>query len=200
MTLKLHTIVCSTRPGRVGPAVAEWFQSIASQDPNFDATLIDLAEVNLPMYNEPKHPVLQQYEHEHTKRWSASVAAADAFVFVTPEYNYGPPPSLLNALNYLSAEWQYAPAGFVSYGGISGGLRAVQVTKQILTTFKVMPIPEGVPMPMVFQNLDNGTLKPAEIYKTSAATMLDELHTWAEALRGLRAQHKASLQIKAEAA
>ena len=79
---------------------------------------------------------------------------ADAFVFVTPEYNYAPPPALVNALNYLSREWNYAPVGFVSYGGISGGLRSVQVAKQIVTTLKMMPIPEGVPMPMVFQNLD----------------------------------------------
>ncbi len=200
MPLKLHTIVASTRPGRIGPGIAQWFNDFAAEHGRFDPVLVDLADFNLPVYDEPEHPRLRKYRHAHTKAWSESVAGADAFVFVTPEYNYGPPPSLLNALNYLSAEWQYAPAGFVSYGGISGGLRAVQVTKQILTTFKVMPIPEGVPMPMVFQNLDNGTLKPAEIYKTSAATMLDELHTWAEALRGLRAQHKASLQIKAEAA
>ena len=90
------------------------------------------------------------------------------------------------------------PAGFVSYGGISGGLRSVQVAKQIVTTLKMMPIPEGVPMPMVFPNLDeNGNLKPLDIYRTSAATMLDELHKWAEALRPLRAQRKAPAQAKA---
>jgi NAD(P)H-dependent FMN reductase len=85
----------------------------------------------------------------------------------------------------------------VSYGGISGGLRSVQVAKQIVTTLKMMPIPEGVPMPMVFQNLENGKLKPVEIYRTSAATMLDELHRWAEALRPLRAQRKLPLKAAA---
>jgi len=200
MTLKLHTIVASTRPGRIGPSIAQWFNDFAAEHGKFDPVLVDLAEFDLPVYDEPEHPRLRNYHHAHTKAWSKSVAEADAFVFVTPEYNYGPPPSLLNALNYLALEWNYTPAGFVSYGGISGGMRAVQVTKQILSTFKVMPIPEGVPMPMVFQNLEDGRLKPADIYKTSAATMLDELHRWSESLKTLRASHKASLQMKAQAA
>src|SRR3954465_5177489 len=144
MPLILHTIVCSTRPGRVGLSVARWFHEIATQHGGFDAKLVDLAEFNLPVYDEPKHPSLQQYEHEHTKRWSASVSAADAFVFVTPEYNYGPPPSVLNALDYVYKEWNYKPAAFVSYGGVSGGLRAVQGTKQTLTTLKMVPLVEAV--------------------------------------------------------
>ena len=200
MTLKLHTIVASTRPGRVGPSIAQWFNDFAAEHGKFDPVLVDLADFNLPIFDEPEHPRLRNYHHAHTRAWSESVASADAFVFVTPEYNYGPPPSLLNALNYLALEWNYTPAGFVSYGGISGGMRAVQVTKQILTTFKVMPVPEGVPMPMVFPNLENGKLKAPDIYKTSAATMLDEMHKWAESLKALRTQHKASLERKAEAA
>lgn len=200
MTLKLHTIVASTRPGRIGPSIAQWFNDFAAQHGKFDPVLVDLAEFNLPVFDEPEHPRLRNYHHAHTRAWSESVASADAFVFVTPEYNFGPPPSLLNALNYLALEWNYTPAGFVSYGGVSGGMRAVQLTKQMLTTFKMMPIPEGVPMPMVFGNLENGQLKPADIHKSSATAMLDELHRWAESLKGLRAQHKASLQRKAEAA
>ncbi|KLK90779.1 NADPH-dependent FMN reductase [Microvirga vignae] len=200
MTLKLHTIIASTRPGRIGPSIANWFNDFAAEHGKFDPVLVDLADFNLPIFDEPEHPMKQDYKHAHTRAWAESVSAADAFVFVTPEYNYAPPPALVNALNYLSREWNYTPVGFVSYGGISGGLRSVQVAKQIVTTLKMMPIPEGVPMPMVFQNLENGKLKPADIYKTSAATMLDELHRWAESLRGLRAQHKATLQMRAQAA
>jgi NAD(P)H-dependent FMN reductase len=81
---KLDVIICSTRPGRVGKAVGDWFDGAARQHGGFDVQLVDLAEVNLPIYDEPKHPRLQQYEHEHTRRWSALVDAADAFVFVTP--------------------------------------------------------------------------------------------------------------------
>ena len=186
MNLRLHTIICSTRPGRVGKTIGDWFHGIAGQDEGFDAHLIDLAEVNLPMLDEPKHPSLQQYEHEHTKRWSASVAVADAFVFVTPEYNYGPPPSLVNALNYVYKEWNYKPAGFVSYGGVSGGIRAVIMEKTTLTTLKMVPIVEAVMIPMVAQQLDqNRQFKPSEIHTNSATVLLKELHRWAAALKPL---------------
>jgi NAD(P)H-dependent FMN reductase len=111
--MKLGIIVASTRPTRVGPLVGKWVQERAVEHGKFDIELLDLVKFNLPLYDEPKHPSLQQYEHDHTKRWSASVAAADAFVIVTPEFNYGPPPSLVNAFDYVYKE----PAGFVSYGG-----------------------------------------------------------------------------------
>src|SRR6185295_5597150 len=93
----------------------------ATKHGKLDAELVDLRDYALPLFDEPKHPRFGQYEHEHTKRWSAKVKEADAFVFVTAEYNYGMPPSLLNALTYLSAEWAYKAAAFVSYGGVSGG-------------------------------------------------------------------------------
>lgn len=186
MSLVLHTIICSTRPGRVGATIARWFHEAATAHGQFDARLVDIADFNLPVYDEPKHPVMQQYEHDHTKAWSASVAAADAYVFVTPEYNYGPPPSLVNALNYVYREWNYKPASFVSYGGVSGGLRAVQVEKQILTTLKVMPIPEQVTIPMAGQMIDEGVFKPGPMQEASATGALNELHRWAGALKAMR--------------
>jgi NAD(P)H-dependent FMN reductase len=90
----------------------------------------------------------------HTKRWAESVKSADAYVFVTPEYNYSPSPSLVNALDYVYVEWNYKPAGFVSYGGVSGGLRAVQTVKLQATTLKLVTPPEGVPIPNVTQFID----------------------------------------------
>jgi NAD(P)H-dependent FMN reductase len=151
MANKLHVIVGSTRPGQVRLPVGEWFFTQARKHGRFEAELIDLATIDLPTYDEPKHPSLQQYQHEHTKRWGAKVASADAYVFVTPEYNFGPPPALVNALNYVYKEWNYKPAGFVSYGGISGGLRAVQMEKLILTTLKAVPLVEAVVIPTVAQ-------------------------------------------------
>jgi len=186
MPLTLHSIVCSTRPGRVGLPIAKWFHEIARQHEEFDAKLVDLAEVNLPLFDEPRHPALQQYEHEHTKRWSASVSSADAFVFVTPEYNYGPPPALLNALNYVYKEWNYKPAAFVSYGGVSGGLRAVQIEKQTLTTLKMVPILEAVAIQMVAQHVSEGRFVPKAVHETSATAMLNELARWAKALQSQR--------------
>lgn len=187
MALKLQTIICSTRPGRVGPAVARWFHAFAAQHGGFDAKLVDLASFNLPIYDEPLHPRLQQYEHEHTRLWAASVAAADAYVFVTPEYNYSPPPSLVNALDFVYKEWNYKPCGFVGYGGVSGGLRAVQMERLHVTTLKMMPMMEGVTVPMVASHIDDdGNFGSNELIDASAQTLLDELLRWAEALRGMR--------------
>jgi NAD(P)H-dependent FMN reductase len=187
MALKLNVITASTRPGRVGPLVAEWFAGYARAESAFEVEAVDLAEFALPIYDEPNHPRLQQYEHEHTRRWSRSVAGADAYVFVMPEYNFGPSPALLNALNYVYVEWNYKPAAFVSYGGVSGGLRAVQMTKQTLTTLKIVPILESVTIPMVGQHLDNGRFEPAPVHVKSAADLLPELHRWAVALQPMRA-------------
>lgn len=188
MTPKLQVITCSTRPGRVGPTVAEWFAGFARSHGKFTVEQVDLADFALPVYDEPRHPVMQQYEHEHTRRWSASVAAADAYVFVTPEYNYCPPPSLVNALNYVYEEWNYKPCAFVSYGGVSGGLRAVQTAKLLVTTLKMMPMVEGVMVPMVANQLDeNGRFASNPLIDDSAARMLDELQRWAHALQPMRA-------------
>ena len=104
MSLKLNVITVSTRPNRVGPAIAKWFVDFARQESSdlFEVEDVDLASFNLPVFDEPKHPRFGEYEHAHTKAWSASVDAADAFVFVTPEYNHGPPPSYVNAMTYLA--------------------------------------------------------------------------------------------------
>lgn len=188
MTLRLHTIVASTRPGRVGPTVANWFHERAKAHGGFDAHLVDLADFALPIYDEPHHPKMQKYEKAHTKAWSESVKAADAYVFVTPEYNFGPTPALLNALNYVYSEWNYKPAAFVSYGGISGGIRAVQMTKQILTTLKVMPILEAVVIPFVFPQIKDGVFTPNDIQAGASKEVLDELQKWATALKPLHAK------------
>jgi NAD(P)H-dependent FMN reductase len=187
MKPKLQTIIVSTRPGRVGPSVARWFHDFALEHGKFDARLVDLAEFGLPMYDEPHHPVLQNYQHEHTKKWAASVSEADAYVFVTPEYNYNPPPAFVNALNYVYKEWNYKPCGFVSYGGVSGGLRAVQMEKQLVTTLKMMPMVEGVMVPFVAKTLDeNKVFQSNELIDASAVTMLDELYRWTVALKPMR--------------
>jgi NAD(P)H-dependent FMN reductase len=187
MALKLKVILSSTRPGRVGATVAEWFHGLAVEHGGFEVELLDLAAIDLPMYDEPRHPALRQYEYEHTKRWAASIGAADAFVLVIPEYNGGTTPALVNALNYVYREWNYKPAAFVSYGGISGGVRAVQFTRQILNTLKIVPVVEGVIIPMVAQQLDEQKrFKPTEMHQSSAKTMLNELVRWAEALKPMR--------------
>lgn len=187
MALKLQTIICSTRPGRVGPSIAHWFNEFANTNGQFNSRLIDLADFDLPVYNEPNHPRLQEYEFCHTKDWSSSVADADAYVFVIPEYNYCPPPSFTNALNYVYSEWNYKPCGFVSYGGVSGGLRSAQLAKQWVTTLKMMPIPEGVMVQMPWTLLDdNKRFLASDHHEGSGKAMLEELEKWALALQAIR--------------
>lgn len=187
MTPRLHIIICSTRPGRIGPSVAHWFRDRATAHGGFDVHLVDLADFNLPIYDEPAHPMLQDYQHEHTRQWSRSVAAADAYVFVSPEYNYSPTPALVNALDYVYKEWNYKPCGFVSYGGISGGLRAVQVAKLHVTTLKMMPMMEGVMVPMAQQKIgDDGTFQSDGSIDRSATVLLNELLRWTLGLKAMR--------------
>jgi NAD(P)H-dependent FMN reductase len=186
MTLRLHTVIASTRPGRQGPMIGQWFHEAAKAHGNFDAHLVDLADFNLPIYDEPHHPMRRQYEHDHTRKWAASVNAADAFVFVTPEYNFTMPPSLSNAFDYAFWEWQYKPAGIVSYGGVSGGTRAAQTARLQASTLKMMPIPEGVALPNAYTQIKDGKFVGNELNQQGVAATLNELHKWAEALTPLR--------------
>jgi len=184
---RLAIIVASNRPGRIAVPVAEWITTVAKQHGGFEVDVLDLAEIALPFMDEPNHPRLRQYEHDHTRAWSAQVEAADAFVVVTPEYNYGMPAILKNALDYLHHEWAYKPVAFVSYGGVSAGTRAVQMAKQVVTTLRMFAIPEAVSIPFVFQLLDDEQrLRPNEVMEGAAKAMLDELVSVEQALRPLR--------------
>jgi NAD(P)H-dependent FMN reductase len=184
----LQIFIVSTRPSRKGPLVAAWFEQQARQHDHFEIEIVDLAEVNLPLMNEPEHPRLRRYQHEHTKAWSARVSKADAFVFVTPEYNFSAPPSLVNAIDYLVHEWAYKPVGFVSYGGVSGGLRSVQMTKLLITSMKMVPMYEAVALPFFANSIDSetGAFAPGEAQEKAAVVMLDELARWTAALAVLR--------------
>lgn len=188
MPLKLNVIIVSTRPGRVGPAVAAWVHERAVAHGGFEVELVDLASFDLPIFDEPKHPRFQDYQHAHTKAWSESVAAADAFVFVSPEYNYFAPPGFVNAVDYLFNEWNYKVAGIVTYGGPLAGARAAQMEKLHLTTVKVVTVPEGVGIPMVAKQIDeSGRFNPPAALEPGLKAMLDELAKWAPALKTLRA-------------
>lgn len=183
----LQIIIASTRPGRVGLPVGRWFEAHARAHGGFEIDLVDLAELGLPFMDEPNHPRLRKYTHQHTKDWSARVDAADAFVFVMPEYNYGFNAPLKNAIDFLHEEWTYKPVGFLSYGGVAAGTRAVQMIKQVVTTLKMAALPEAVSIPFVAQFIDDeGELVPNELMLQSATAMLDELGRMEQALRCMR--------------
>ncbi|MEI7478620.1 MAG: NAD(P)H-dependent oxidoreductase [bacterium] len=174
--MKLTIIIASTRPGRIGPTIGEWITALARKDDRFEVKVADLLEINLPFLDEPDMPIKQNYIHDHTKKWSKLVDESEAFVIVTPEYNFSPPAPLINALDYLYKEWNYKPVGFVSYGGISGGTRSIEQTKHILTTLKMFPAYEAVNLPFVFKQIENGKFVPNEFNIQAGKQMLDEVY------------------------
>ena len=187
MSLKLKIISGSTRPGRAGPTSAKWAASAVEAHGGFEVESIDLADINLPLLDEPAHPAAQQYTHEHTKRWSSIVADADAFLFLTPEYDYFTPASLVNAIQVLYREWNYKAAGIISYGGISGGLRASQTLRELLANVNVMALPQVVPVPFFAEFInDEGVFTPNDKMNEGATQLLGELTKWATALKTMR--------------
>lgn len=186
--LKLQVIIASTREGRRGLAVANWAIEQARTHGKFDVEVVDLAQVNLPLLDEPKHPRFKDYKHEHTKRWSETVSRGDAYLFVLPEYDHTPNAAFINAMQYLSHEWAYKAAALVTYGGVSGGTRAGQGAKSLLVALKVMPMVEAVNLPFFEQhmNKETGVFDPGEVQAKAATVMLDELLKWSTALTTLR--------------
>jgi NAD(P)H-dependent FMN reductase len=183
----LLIVIASTRPVRAGLPIAEWFEQRTVAHGGFEVEVADLAAIDLPLMNEPKHPRRREYEHQHTKDWSARVEAADAFVFVHPEYNHGITAPLKNALDYLSQEWAYKPLGLVSYGSVSAGTRAAQMIKQVAVYLRLFTVAEAVSIPFVSRRIgDDGAFVPDEMVEKAAAGMLDELVRLEGALRSLR--------------
>ncbi len=186
----LGVIICSTRPGRAGPVFANWFADIAAAHGGFEVKIIDLAEVGLPLFDEGKLPQLQDYEHAHTRKWSQTISELDAVMFVTPEYNFGPPAPLVNALTYLVREWAYMPVGFLGYSlGVTAAARAIQTIRLTVNALRMMAIPESVLFPAYQQTLtETGELNAQPASEKAASVVLDELLRWTKALSGLRAK------------
>ncbi|NUT41223.1 MAG: NAD(P)H-dependent oxidoreductase [Thermoactinospora sp.] len=184
-TLKI--IVASTRPTRIGRTIGDWVAAHAAGHGSFDVELVDLAEVGLPFLDEPEDATTGRYVHQHTKDWSATVESADAFVLVMPEYNYAFNAPLKNALDFLHREWEHKPVGFVSYGGLSGGLRAVEMLKPVLVKLRMIPAGNAV---TIFrrQAMDqDGRLIVDAHLRSSADGMLNELQTLTRVMSSLRA-------------
>jgi NAD(P)H-dependent FMN reductase len=185
---RLNVIIASTRPGRAGASIGQWFTTVAREHTGFDVVLIDLAELNLPMLDEPSPAVEgDPYLHEHTRQWSSITSAADAFVFVMPEYNQGYTAPLKNALDYLYYEWHHKPVGLVSYGMTSGGLRAAQALKPVVSALKMMPLLESVVIHLRQAMSADGTLVPTPAMIEAAKDMLDELQLMISAFAAVRA-------------
>lgn len=159
--MSVAVIVASTRPERHGPAIAAWIQRSLTVESELDLSIVDLADAQLPLLDEPRPAQDRAYIHDHTKRWSEIIEAADGFIIVTPEHNRTIPASLKNALDCLYWEWEHKPVAFVSYsGGPSGGIRAVEMTKQVASALSMLPLNQMVNLPRINSLIVDGVLDP----------------------------------------
>jgi NAD(P)H-dependent FMN reductase len=184
---RLAVIVGSVREGRFGTTVANWFVGRAAERPDVSIDVVDLAQVGLPL----TFPAFGVSPAPETARALQGVtprlAAADAFVVVTPEYNHSFPASLKNVIDWHNAEWHAKPIGFVSYGGLSGGLRAVEQLRVVFAELHAATIRATVSFHGAWEQFDGEGLPidPAGC-NGAAKSMLDQLIWWAHALREAR--------------
>ena len=182
---RIAVIIGSTRPGRKGEAVGKWVYDIARNRTGCEFELVDLADFNLPLLDEPMPPVFGQYSHDHTRVWSAKIASFDGYVFVTPEYNHGTSAALKNAIDFLNHEWTNKAAGFVAYGGTMGA-RAVENLRLVMAELQVATVRAQVGFSL-FTDFETFTVfKPAEIQTKHVNDMLDQVIAWSGALKPLR--------------
>ncbi|GAA5067344.1 NADPH-dependent FMN reductase [Nocardia callitridis] len=176
--LRLEIIVGSVRPGRFAPVVAEWFLRTARAHTEFDTGVLDLAETGLPT---------DLTDTEETAAFRARLDAADAFVAVTSEYNHGYPASLKTAFDSAKHEWRAKPIGFVSYGGLAGGVRAVEQLRQVVAEIHMVSIRETVSFHRAKKRFDEHGETEDGAAIDAAERLLTQLAWWAQALRVARA-------------
>jgi NAD(P)H-dependent FMN reductase len=186
--IRIAVVTGSTRPGRNNLAVAQWVYDIAKAQkrPDAEFELVDIADYNLPLLNEPMPPSRGQYEHAHTRAWSERIKGFDAYVFVTPEYNHGPSAALKNAVDYLHREWADKAAGFVSYGSV-GGARAVEHLRLALASLDVATVRAQVLLSLFTDFEAFHAFEPAPHHEAEVNTLLAQLVRWGGALKTLRA-------------
>ncbi|MFD7827808.1 NADPH-dependent FMN reductase [Kitasatospora sp. NPDC059803] len=185
-SLKVAVVVGSTRSGRFAPVVADWLLGHLGARGDMTADLIDLVETPLPTTFPSFGGELEPGAAELLAAVTPRLEAADAFVVVTPEYNHSFPAPLKNAIDWHNSQWHGKPVGFVSYGGLSGGLRAVEQLRVVLAELNAVTIRNTVSFHGAAQcfGADGQPLDPAA--DVAAKTMLDQLAWWAEALRDAR--------------
>lgn len=178
-------VVGSTRPGRKAEDVAKWVQGNCNQRADAEFDLVDIRDFDLPLLDEPKPPSMGQYSQPHTKVWAAKIAAYDAFIFVTPEYNHSIPAALKNALDFLYVEWNNKAAGFVSYGG-AGGTRSVEQLRLVMAELQIADVRGQVSLSLAddFENFQD--FKPMAKHEKSLNAMLDQVIAWGEAMKMVR--------------
>jgi NAD(P)H-dependent FMN reductase len=186
----ISVIVGSTRQGRFSEKPAQWIlQQLKKRD--VDALLLDLRDFPMPFFDQavsPATPGRPPYENEVVKKWTAAIGASDGFIFVTPEYNYGPPAVLKNAIDWVYPEWNRKAAAFVSYGGAMGA-RSVQQLQEVVIEVQLAPIRSSVHIPVatLMAHFRGGDVdKGLAELETPAKVMIDDLLWWTTALKTAR--------------
>lgn len=183
--LKVAIIIGSTRPGRKAEDVARWVHGIAAKRGDAAFEIVDIAAFDLPLLDEAYPPAMGQYAQPHTHAWAEKIAAFDAFVFVTPEYNHSTSGALKNAIDYLFREWNDKAAGFVGYGS-TGGTRAVEHLRGIMGEIKIADVRAQVALSL-FNDFENfTTFKPQPSQEAAVGAMLNDLIPWGRALQAMR--------------
>lgn len=185
MPLRIALILGSTRPGRRGGKIAAWALEAARAHGGADYELIDLADHNLGNLDEPGNPNHQQYQHDHTRAWSALIDSFDGYVFLVPEYNHSYPGALKNALDYVYKEWNDKAAGIISYGGWVAGARAAEALRLVLAELQVATV-RAQPTISTHLSFHTGAFVPQEGLDTAVCSMLDQVIAWSGALRAVR--------------
>lgn len=184
---RIAIVTGSTRPGRKSLEVAQWVAGIATSRKDAEFELVDIADFDLPLLDEPIPPSQGKYSKPHTKAWAAKIASFDGYVFIAPEYNHSVSGALKNAIDFLYAEWNNKAAGFVSYGS-AGGVRAVEHLRQIMAEIMIADVRANV-MLSLFTDFENfTTFKPGERRTQEVATVLDQVVAWSNALKSVRAK------------
>ncbi|WP_030166717.1 NADPH-dependent FMN reductase [Spirillospora albida] len=182
MALRLEIIIGSVRDGRHGPRYADWIAAHVRRQGAFEAGVVDLADVPLPASVAPFGD-----RPEPLAALARRLDAADAFIVVTPEFNHSYPAALKHFVDWHYEEWRAKPVGFVSYGGVSGGLRAVEHLRLVFAELHAVAIRDGVSFDNHFERFDaDGNLTRTEGADTAAKTLLDRLDWWASVLRDAR--------------
>ncbi|MFJ8761204.1 NADPH-dependent FMN reductase [Streptomyces cyaneofuscatus] len=184
--LRVAVIIGSVRSGRFGPAPADWIAAEAAKRDDLDVDVIDLAKAWLPDVLPATAGTPAPQAVQDLAPW---LDASDAFVIVTPEYNHSFPASLKNAIDWYVDEWKAKPVGFVSYGGIAGGLRAVEQLRQIFPGLHAVTVRDSVAFPDGREQFDHrGRPSDPEGPLAAATSMLDQLAWWGRLLRDARAE------------
>lgn len=179
-------IIGSTRQNRFAPTVGKWFMSRADERSDMTFTVADLRDWMLHYYDRPLPASRAQYDEE-SQRWADVVGPADGFVIITPEYNHGYPAILKSALDAVYHEWVRKPVAFVSFGGWSGGVRAVEQLRQVAVELQMAPIRTSVVIQFAQRLFDAaGVLQNPDMLNAVATALLDDLAWWAHALRTAR--------------